>query len=132
MVRKADWMTGQIPPGNRRGRTTCLQVSQTSGEVTQVSVVFSGSSAAAKKSTVKIDYDGTTVEYPSPFRIKSSHGASEPGATVTNVIAYSKWDKAYGYYLLPESSFANNVTVILENGDDLNNTNYEVLVIYDT
>lgn len=120
-----------ISRGNQRGRTNASFNFNGPGELRQVSALFDGSSTDAKQSYFSIAFDGDPpIEYPTPEDIADAHRQDNPGATKLNVITYSKWKKLYGYYIILDSDYDNDVTITFHNGDDLNQTMYKCIALF--
>ncbi|ARM71133.1 hypothetical protein [Haloarcula hispanica pleomorphic virus 4] len=130
MVVKCEYQSGMLSRGNTRGRQ---QVTSYSGQgcLKQISIRFDGGNSDVADSYVEVDYDGSSVVYPSPKEIHESHRANTSGTTCVNITTYQSSNyHTYGCFVRPESQFNNSLTIVVHNGDDLSKTMYHCMVVY--
>jgi hypothetical protein len=136
MVAKSEYYTGQLNPtaaqsidGNPNSPTISGR-----GTLQQVSVTFEHPSyfggKNVKRSRFGVEYDGSSTEWCERIHeINESHPPDNSGSTRINITSYNGTNKVYGYYVVLESEFEEQVNVMVENGSS-SRTNYHCAVLY--
>lgn len=137
MVAKSEYYTGQLSGGDTQsvdGSTTTPTISG-GGTLKQISVTFEHPSflggGNVKRSRFGVSYDNHSIEWCERIHeVNESHAPDNYGSTYINITSYNGTNRVYGYYVVLDSEFEDNVNVMVENGDS-SRTNYHCVVLYE-